>query len=364
MLEDGKIDGRQAVYLNITFVIATALLAVVAIAAAKAKNDAWISSLLATFFSMGIAWLVITLGSSFPGKTLIEYQEDILGKWLGKATSFLYIVFFIHICAIMVREYGDFLMEAFFQHTPLIVFHIVVIAISAFTVKQGLEVLARVNQIVLPLIILSVFVIVSLAIPELDYKRLLPLLDTGPVKIFKGSLTPLAWHGEIIAMGMIIPFLSKPAEANKIAFKSLLVIGLLLAIAIAGGLAAFGPLTGSMSYPFLNVTRVINIAKIIDRVEPLVMVIWVAGGFVKITFFYYVSVLGTAQWMQLKDYRPLVLPVGLILVSLSIAIGEKTLDIFHFISNIFPFYALIFEAGIPLMLVIIALLRKKGGEIT
>jgi len=364
LLEDGKIDGRQAVYLNITYVIATGLLGVSAIAAGNAKNDAWISSLLATFLSMGIAWLVVKLGSIFPGKTLITYQEDILGKWLGKATSFLYIAFFIHICAIMVREYGDFLMEAFFQHTPLIAFNIVVIAMAAFTVRQGLEVLARVNQIFLPLIVLSVLIIIALALPELNYKRLLPLLDTGPVEIFKGSLAPLAWHGEIIAMGMIIPFLIKPSEANKIAFKSLLVVGLIFIISIAGSLAAFGPLVGSMSYPFLNTTRIINVGNVIERVEPLVMVIWLAGGFVKITFFYYISVLGAAQWLKLKDFRPLVLPVGLILVSLSMAVGEKALDIFHFIAHIFPFYGLSFEAGIPLLLLVIALLRIKGRQVS
>jgi len=163
---------------------------------------------------------------------------------------------------------------------------------------------------------------------------------------------------------MIIPFLIKPSEANKIAFKSLLVVGLIFIISIAGSLAAFGPLTGSMNYPFLNTTRIINIGNVIERMEPLVMIAWVAGGFAKITFFYYISVLGAAQWLKLKDFRPLVLPVGLILVSLSMAVGEKALDIFHFIAHIFPFYGLFFEAGIPLLLLIIVLLRIKGRKVS
>lgn len=362
MLEDGKIDGRQVTYLNVTYIIATALLGVPTITARFAGQDAWICSLLATLIGLAIAWLTAKIGSLFPGKTLIQYLEEIVGRWPGKLLGLLYLFFFIHICSVMIREFADFLVEAFLPETPLIVFGIVVIALAAYTIKQGLEVLARVNQVFLPLILLSVVSIILLAAPEMDFKRLLPVFDSSIVDIFKGSLAPGAWCGEIIALAMLIPFLNKPGEAGKTAFISILVTGLIFIIITTGSLATFGPLISSMTYPFFNISRIINIAKVIDRVDPLVMAIWITGGFVKITFFYYVSVLGSAQWLKLKSYRPLVFPIGVILVSLSIAVGDNTLEIFHFIAHVFPFYGLLFEAGIPLVLLIIALFRKQGGN--
>lgn len=362
MPEGSKIDGRQAVYLNITYVIATALLGVPAIVTAQAGQDGWISSLLATLFGLAIAWLSVKLSSFFPGKTLIEYLGDILGRWPGKLLGFLYLFYFIHICSYMVREFGDFLDEVFVPKTPPIILQMVIIVMAAYTVKLGLEVLARVNQIFLPLILFSVILIFLLVLPEMDFKRLLPVFDTGIVKIFKGSLAPAGWQGEIFAFAMIIPFLNKPGEAGKIATKSTLAVGLIFIFLIVGSLATFGPIIDSMPYPVLNVTRIIAIAKFIERPESLIMALWITGAFVKITFFYYIAVLGSAQWLKLKDYRPLVMPLGVILVSLSTAIGENILEIIHFIAHVFPFYSLFFEGGIPLVLLIIALFRRKGGK--
>ena len=51
------------------------------------------------------------------------------------------------------------------------------------------------------------------------------------------------------------------------------------------------------------------------------MAAWMLGGFVKVGVFYYAAVLGSAQLFGLKDYRPLVLPAGTIVVALSILLN-------------------------------------------
>ncbi|WP_066636681.1 GerAB/ArcD/ProY family transporter [Desulfolucanica intricata] len=363
MPEKGKIDGRQAVYLNITMILATAILVIPAITAQHAKQDAWLSSLLAVTLVLPIAWLTVKLSSFFPGKTLIEIFEEILGRWPGKFLGLVYLFWLVHICSYMFREYGDFLEGIFFPQTPLIVFLIITAVIACYTIKQGLEVLARVNQLFLPLVISSLILIVLLATPEMNFNRLLPLLEAEPVNLLKGSLVPLAWFGEITTFAMIIPFLNKPGEAHRIAFISILVVGLIFTFVVMSGVAAFGPGVADMTYPILNVTRVINIANFLERLEPLTIIVWVTGGFVKITFFYYVIVLGFAQWLKLSDYRPLAMPVGVILVSLSIIIGDNLVEIVHFLSSVWPFYSIFtFGAGILLFLLIIAILLKRGGK--
>nr|WP_238480919.1 endospore germination permease [Desulforadius tongensis] len=362
-MEKGKIDSRQAVFLNITMIIATALLVVPAMTTAHANQDAWLSSVLAALLVLPIAWITVKLSSLFPGKTIIEYLEEILGRWPAKVIGFLYLFWFVHICSLMIREYGDFIVTAFMPETPLIVFHIVVVTIGAYTIKQGLEVLARTNQIFLPLILFSLVMIMSLATPEKDLNRLLPVLEASCVDIFKGSLAPLAWFGEISTFTMIIPFLKKPTEAWRIAFISILLVGFIFTLLVIGIVTTFGPSVAAMTYPVLNETRVINIAKVIERMDPVIMSVWVMGGFVKITFFYYVIVLGSAQWLKLSEYRPLTMPVGIILLALSMAIADNLLESIHFLANVWVFYAIsTFELGIPLVLLIIAVIRGRGGN--
>lgn len=358
-----QINVRQALFLNITMILATAILVVPAISASHAKQDAWLSVLLATIIGLPIAWVTVKLSSLFPGKTLVEYPEEILGRWLGKAIGLLYIFWFMHICSLMIREYGDFMVDAFMPETPLIVFNTVVVAMAVYTIKQGLEVLARVNEIFLPLILFSIVMIFILATPEMDINRLLPVLESDFREIFKGSLAPLAWFGEISTFAMIIPFLNKPGEARQVAYSSVLTVGLFFTFIVIGGVATFGPGVAAMTYPILNVIRVINIANIIERLEPVIMAVWVMGGFVKITVFYYVIVMGSARWLKLKDHTPILIPIGVILLALSILVADNLLELYRFLAEIWPIYGLTsFELGIPLVLLLVALIRGQGGD--
>ncbi|TYO97302.1 GerAB/ArcD/ProY family transporter [Desulfallas thermosapovorans] len=363
MLERDRISGGQAVLLNITMIIATAMLGAPAIAATHARQDAWLSMLLATLLALPIALVTVKLGTLFPQKTLVEYTGDILGKWPGKLIGLLYLLWFIQICAVMIREYGNFLVDVFLPETPLIAINIIGAALAAYTVKKGLEVLVRVNQIFLPLILISVVLIFLLALPEMRIERFLPAFETGAVDIFRGAVAPLAWMGEISTFAMLIPFLTRTGQAPRIAIITIPLVGLFFTLLTVASIAVFGPNIANMNFPVLNTARVINIANFIDRPEPLVMTIWVTGGLLKISIFYYVIVLGSAQWLALKDYRPLVLPVGVILAALSMAMADNILEISHFIAYIWPPYALItFELGIPVLLLTIALLRKQGGN--
>jgi len=363
MLEGGKIDAWQAVFLNVIMVSATAILGAPAIMAAQAGHDGWMSALLATMLGLPIAWITVKLSSLYPGQTLIQYLEDILGRWPGKALGLLYLLYFTHITAIMAREYGGFLVDVFLIGTPITVVNAMALLISAYIIKLGLEVLARSNQIFFPWLIMSLLLTFLLVIPEMDPARLQPVLEAGGLEIFKGSLAPWAWYGEIIAFAMVIPFLAKPGEAGKIVLLTFIFLGLIFFLLVIVGLAVFGAGLANMNYPILNVTRVISLARVIERPEPLIMTVWVTGGLFKVTFFYYIIVLGSAQLLRLKSYRPLVLPVGAILAALSINVSESTLEIFDFIAHYWPFYALsTFEFGFPALLLGIALIKNRGNK--
>ncbi len=55
-----------------------------------------------------------------------------------------------------------------------------------------------------------------------------------------------------------------------------------------------------------NSVRLVSIANFLERLESVVLMAWILGGFIKVGVFYYAAVLGRAQWLGLKDYRSLV----------------------------------------------------------
>ncbi|MDO9574836.1 MAG: GerAB/ArcD/ProY family transporter, partial [Candidatus Contubernalis sp.] len=170
--------------------------------------------------------------------------------------------------------------------------------------------------------------------------------------------------GEIITLGMIFPFITQPQRGYRVAVGAQLITGAFLFAGAIITIGTFGPeLISRFKFPIIEVARLISLGDFFERIESLVMVIWVAGVFVKVSLFHYVAVMAAAQWFNLRDYRPLALPLGILNVILSIHMFEGVADLVEFLSVTFAVYALsTFEVGIPALLLLTALIRKKGGR--
>ncbi len=94
MLENGKISARQFTVLVILYTIGTSILIAPSMLAGVAKQDGWIASMLGIGAGLLSVFLYSALGNRYSDKTLAEYSEQILGKWLGKAVALLFLSFF------------------------------------------------------------------------------------------------------------------------------------------------------------------------------------------------------------------------------------------------------------------------------
>ncbi|UPG63739.1 hypothetical protein [Metabacillus endolithicus] len=66
--------------------------------------------------------------------------------------------------------------------------------------------------------------------------------------------------------------------------------------------------------------------------------------------------------LNLKDYRPVVYPLGMILIVLSISIAPNIVYI-NEMSSIWPFFDFTIGVFLPLLLVLITLVRRKFGRL-
>jgi spore germination protein KB len=65
-----------------------------------AGRDCWLSLITALLPALFIGYIVASLSRLFPGKTLIEYSELIVGKWMGKGLALLFLIYFFHDAAL------------------------------------------------------------------------------------------------------------------------------------------------------------------------------------------------------------------------------------------------------------------------
>lgn len=362
MLEKGKISAIQMIILLYPTITATAILVLPATTGSFAKQDMWLSPIWASSFGYLSIFIAYALHKYYPQKTLIEYSEKIIGMIPGKLIGFGFLFFLLHTNGLNLRDYGEFVVGNFLQKTPIIVVVLSMAFVCAMTVYGGLEVLARSSQFFFPVFVVLFLFIIVLLIPVLNPKNLLPVMGGGLAPSIKGALIPSQWFNEFILISFLLPYLNNKKKGLKWGAISVTLVMITLVITNLFSLLLFGNITSYFTYPFMDAARYISIADFLQHVESIVMALWVTGMFIKISVFYYAIVLGTAQWLRLTSYRPIVFPIGFLLVVVSMWSTPNLQKLAEFSNTTWPFYAFLFQMFIPISLLLIAMLRKKKSN--
>lgn len=345
----------------VSMVLPTAIMVIPSITIRFAQQDAWISVVLATGLVCLIALVIAALSQKFEGMTLFEYSGQIIGALPSKLLGLLYLWWLLHTNAIIIDEFAAFLCIAIMPDTPFMAFFLLGVTIAAFAVWQGVEVLARFNQILLPPIMAILIATFLLLTGEMKPCRLLPVLDASTFDLIRAAAAPTSWMGEIVCLSMFAPCITPPGAVRTVALRSTTTVGTFVLLSVLVNLLVLGPGPSSrFIFSTYNTLRVVSIANFLERVESAIVGMWVLSGFVKIGVFYYAAVVGSAKWLGLRDYRPLVAPVGVVLIGLAM-LCRNIVDLLDFLTRVWPPYALVFEAVIPLVLLVIAALTNKKG---
>ncbi|MHB1125612.1 MAG: GerAB/ArcD/ProY family transporter [Bacillota bacterium] len=364
MLEKGKISNLQLLLLLINLVTATAILFVPALTTAEAERDGWISLMfLATFFGILVVLVSTALSLRFPGLTLIEFLPRLLGTVPGKALGLFYVFTIVIVGSRIAREFADFMVTAFMPETPKVVFIGVLLLLAASAVRNGLEVIGRMSEFLFTIFVVSFLFIILLLIPDIRLENMFPVLDEGFKPVIRAALPASAFRGELVLLLMFLPYINRPEKGRKVAVLATLIIGLILTMTHIFSITLLGvDLAAIQIFPIFQLARFVNIGGFIERVESLVMVFWVGGVLLKVALFYYASALATAQWLNLKDYKPIVLPLGVIMGAWSMFMVQNSQELIDFIAITWPPYAFTHQLLIPALLLLVAVIRGKGGR--
>ncbi|MFD2444262.1 endospore germination permease [Bacillus sp. CGMCC 1.16607] len=358
-MEKGKISALQMSMMMFPTIMATAILTVPGFTAKYAKQDLWISPLWASLVGFMTVYISVRLNNLYPNYSFFQKCEKILGKLLGKLLGSIYVLLFILVSGQITRSYAEFITGVFFPRTPISVIIISMIILSAFTVIGGIEVVGRVSQIFFPIFFISVLFIFMMLIPQLKPENIFPIMEFGVLPSIKGAIVSQAWFGEFFLISFLLPLLSDVKKGMK--WGMITVFLVLLTFITSNLLVLFilGHQTQVKIYPFLVAARFANIGNFIENLDPLIIAFWILGAFVKITVFLYVTVFGTAQWLNLSDYRPIVWPLGILIIEFSFWSFPNLMAASRFDTTIWPFWGILMQTLIPFVLLILISLKNK-----
>jgi spore germination protein KB len=359
MIEKGKISAYQLGKLMYLAIIPTAILTAPGITFKYARQDLWISPLWA-FTGVVVVIVVLRLHRLYPDKNFIQILEHVFGIYAGKVIGAIYWIFYLYVNGVILREYGEFIVGAFLRNTPLYVILGSMVLVCAMAVRGGVEIVGRFADLFLPAFIVLFLFIVLPIIPDLDIHQMLPVMGKGALPSIMGSFVLQIWFSELMTVSFLFPYVNDQHRAGRSIWLTLIAIMLTLLVSNLFTLLLLGDLTGSYTFPFLILSRYINLGDFFTHLESMFMAIWVLCAFVKICVFYYVTVLGAAQWMGLSDHRPIVWPLGFLLTVFGFWVAPNYQELTHAISSSVVFAMLTMFLVLPVLILGFAWLKTAG----
>lgn len=358
LIESNKISSIQLGLINITYVLSTSDVFLPAFVAKEAKQDSWISVLIATMSSLLIVFIQLAISNKYPNKTITQYSCDILGRFLGKFIGVLYVYFYFFAAYAVTRELGEIFVISFNPVAPISVYSIFTITIAGYAVYKGITAIARINTILLPLGIFVLMFIACINIPIIDLNYFLPVMYKGIKPVLKGSILIQTWLIETFIILQLIPYVKDKKSVNRNIIASVIFLSLSLQVGVMT-IGIFGPLTGKVLFPALQFAKYSSIGYYIKNLDISIMAVWVSGIFIKISVSYYLTVLSLSQLLELKSYKQYIIPIGILIMCFSILAANSISELIYELHYIVPFYIFTMTAIIPALLLIISLVKDN-----
>ncbi|MCD9024616.1 GerAB/ArcD/ProY family transporter [Cohnella silvisoli] len=360
MFSSQPITNRSFTIMVIFFMIGTSILIAPNALALNAKQDAWLSCLLGVVINLLLVWLYVVLGERHPEQTLVGYSEKLLGKWIGKFVGLLFALFCYLLASLMVGDMGYFLTTQALVETPIEYLQMLFVVSIVVAIREGLQVYSRVVEIFFPWILLLFLVLIVSLAPQFDLDKLKPVLEFGMAPVMKGSFSFFSLQ-EMVVLLMLYPFITKGKGRGRGFIIGTLIGGIVLVVTTMGSIVVLDyTQTANNFFPTYVMAKNISIGQFLERLEGMMMLIWILSIFVKVAITFHAAIIGIAQVFRI-DEKILIWPLAIGMIVLSLMCYTNVIYVQHFLSLIWTPFASVFMLVIPLILLGVSLLRKSAS---
>lgn len=360
-MEKYKITNHQIFALSANFTVGTAIIAASTSIASLAKQDAWIAALTTPIFGIILIWLNCFLVDLYPGKNFIEIIHLVFGKWIGRIVTILFIFFCLTAASSVVWYIGNFININVMPETPSYAINSLFIIVVIIAILYGLESLARSAEVFLLVISGMTILSLTLILPDVKIDNLLPILENGITPIFKGALS-LSNYSTLPFIVMFSAYLLNINNTNK-SKKSLIMgyswgmflifLSILLCILVLGS-----EISGKSMFPTYILAKEIKFGGIFDRLEGIIASVWIITVFYRTALYYFGAFIGISGLLGLKDYKKVVIPIGLITLVYTNVVYPDIIESIKFDSTTLVPFMLTFGFILPVSLLIISVIKK------
>ena len=223
------------------------------------------------------AWLLLRRRSA--GTGLAGVFADILGLPLGRALAGLYGLWFLFYAGFLLRSGAERLCATAYPGASPAVFAVGTALLCALAAAGRSASLGRTAMLLRPLMLGLVLAVALLTAKDLDLTLLLPMRAPEPSGLWTAALETANILSVLFFLGFLGDRLSEPLRPRTALPWLAALLGVVAAMAL-GCLGMFGPaLTARLRYPYFMLVRDLTVLGALERIEPLVIALWVFPDF-------------------------------------------------------------------------------------
>ncbi len=361
-----KITSNQLVAIMISTIIGIGILTLPRTVTEAAGPDGWLLVLAGGIVVIITSLIIARLGIMFPGHTVVEYSKDVITKPLGILFSLGFFVYFALFSAFEARVFSEVTKQFLLDRTPTEAVVITMLLSSSYLVRKDMATIGRMGEMVIPLFIFPAFIILSTALPDMDFTNLLPFMRTSPLRLLAGMGTIVTSYLGFEALLLFQPLMSRPRDAGKAMVTAIAVITLIYTIVVVASVSIFGLIeVQNLIWPAFSIYRVVEIpGAFIENVHGVIMAIWVVAIYMTLSVFFYAAVTIMARLLSIKEHSFMVLPLAFILYFLAL-VPDNIPQVYEYLDMFSVYLGIPFGFVLPILIYITAKARgmgMKGGK--
>ncbi|MDZ5471583.1 endospore germination permease [Bacillus sp. 31A1R] len=283
----------------------------------ETANAAWMVPILSGLIMFVPLLFLLKLLKFYKDKNLIEIIFSLTGKYVGFLLGMCLFLSSYSSTVTNSRSYVDIISTMFFPNTNIIVLFLLLIGSSYYLANRGLNTIANTAWISLPYIKAFMVIGILMVTNQVNFNYIFPIGGYGALTIIKNSISYSSIFADIMFFSVVFPFFKNYESFRKASLigYALVIFELVMFLTIYIMYFDF-PGIENITYPFQEITRAVRLGRFITNIEAVFLGFWSVASIIRFSIYLYISTAIFAYSLKLKEFEPLLLPFGLLVILL------------------------------------------------
>ena len=320
-------------------------------------RSSWIPLLIAAVIFATVAVIITKLNYMFKGMVLFDYSQIILGKFFSYLIAIYYIAYFLFFGVYFKLRMEGLLTSNFLPKTPPYVLILTGVLLFGYVAYKGITNIARMFEIIGALFLIVTTGICLRMLSQGMSDNILPFFNKNEAREFLSQSQHFIAPYRGLEVLLVIPFTSINKKAPKVAFFTLLGIGVFYVLIVESTIMTLGiNNTIALNDALIEAVKIVSVP-VLERLDIFYLTFGLASLFTGMIIVYTCIVEFACKILPKVKRLYIVISVGALLSVLCI-LAINIHDLSTIYENIAWYFILISSVLIPTTLFIIAKVRK------